>query len=273
MLLFGSAFVVGKLILNTSVPPILYAALRMGIVFICLLPFWKFEIPSKKYFFPLLIFALSMGVGVSMFTQLAINESTILSPVIIGGQLAVPFALILSSFFLGEKISSKKWFFVLTAFFGIILIGFDPKLVDNMLALFLTSLMAFFYGISNVASRNIKNLRVTLSNGFMGFLGLIILLILSFIFEGNIVINIKNIESNIWILIIYAGAIVSVVAHMSLFYLYKFYSVDQVLPYYALFPVFGLIQTFIVFHEIPSFLVTLGGIIVIGSVYMVQKIR
>ena len=133
--------------------------------------------------------------------------------------------------------------------------------------------LAFFYGISNVASRNIKNLRVTLSNGFMGFLGLIILLILSFIFEGNIVINIKNIESNIWILIIYAGAIVSVVAHMSLFYLYKFYSVDQVLPYYALFPVFGLIQTFIVFHEIPSFLVTLGGIIVIGSVYMVQKIR
>ena len=273
MVLFGSAFVVGKIVLNTNVPPILYAGLRMGIVFVCLLPFWKFEIPPKKYFFPLTIFALSMGVGVSMFTQLAINESDILSPVIIGGQLAVPFAIILSSFFLGETISSKKWFFVLTSFFGIILIGFDPKLVDNLLALFLTSLMAFFYAISNVSSRNIKKLRVTLSNGFMGLTGLIILLLFSYVFEGNVVTNIKNIENNVWILIIYAGAVVSVAAHMSLFYLYKFYSIGQVLPFYSLFPVFGLIQTFIVFREIPSLIVTFGGIIVIGSVYMLQKIR
>ena len=60
---------------------------------------------------------------------------------------------------------------------------------------------------------------------------------------------------------------------MSLFYLYKFYSVGQVLPFYALFPVFGLMQTFIIFGEIPSMLVTIGGIIVITSVFMVQKIK
>jgi len=37
--------------------------------------------------------------------------------------------------------------------------------------------------------------------------------------------------------------------------------------------IFGLIQTFIVFKEIPSMLASLGDIIVIGSVFMLQKIR
>ena len=60
---------------------------------------------------------------------------------------------------------------------------------------------------------------------------------------------------------------------MSLFFLYKFYPVGKVLPFYALFPVFGLIQTFIIFNEIPSLIMTLGGIIVVGSVFLIQKVK
>ena len=45
----GSAFPVAKLALNNSVPPILMASLRMGLVLIILIPFWKFKIPEKKY--------------------------------------------------------------------------------------------------------------------------------------------------------------------------------------------------------------------------------
>ena len=46
---YGSAFPVTKLALNDSVPPILMASLRMGIVLIILIPYWKFKIPEKKY--------------------------------------------------------------------------------------------------------------------------------------------------------------------------------------------------------------------------------
>ena len=49
MIAHGSAFPVAKLALNNSVPPILMASLRMGLVFIILIPFWKFKIPKKKY--------------------------------------------------------------------------------------------------------------------------------------------------------------------------------------------------------------------------------
>ena len=60
----GSAFPVTKLVLNDSVPPILMASLRMGLVLIILIPFWKFKIPEKKYIPSLIAFSISMGVMV-----------------------------------------------------------------------------------------------------------------------------------------------------------------------------------------------------------------
>ena len=48
MIAHGSAFPVAKLALNNSVPPILMASLRIGLVFLLLIPFWKFRLPNKK---------------------------------------------------------------------------------------------------------------------------------------------------------------------------------------------------------------------------------
>jgi O-acetylserine/cysteine efflux transporter len=45
------------------------------------------------------------------------------------------------------------------------------------------------------------------------------------------------------------------------------------MPFYSLFPIFGLILTFLIFGEIPTILSTIGGAIVIISVYQLQKIR
>ena len=42
---------------------------------------------------------------------------------------------------------------------------------------------------------------------------------------------------------------------------------------YALFPVFWLILTFLIFGEIPTLIMVTGGIIVVLSVFMLQKIR
>ena len=107
--LFGSAYPVQKVIFNENVPPLLMGSLRMLVVFICLLPFWKFKIPDRKYWLPLFCFSIAMGFLANVFMTLSLNEAKIVSPIIIGSQLAVPFAILLSSFFLGEKVSLKKW--------------------------------------------------------------------------------------------------------------------------------------------------------------------
>ena len=66
----GSAFPVAKLALNNSVPPILMASLRMGLVMLILIPLWKFKIPEKKYLKSLIMFSVSMGVMVYLFMNL-----------------------------------------------------------------------------------------------------------------------------------------------------------------------------------------------------------
>jgi O-acetylserine/cysteine efflux transporter len=270
---YGSAFPVTKLALNDSVPPILMASLRMGIVLIILIPYWKFKIPEKKYLPSLIFFSISMGVMVYVFMTLSLFYSSIISPVIVGSQLAIPFGVMLSALMIGENISLKKWFLIFCAFFGIVIIFFDPELANNFLGLFYAGLMALFFGLAQVYSRQLKSLDVSLTNAFTGLFGFVILMILSFFIEGNVVSNIQSINFTTWIFIFYQAIVVSLGAHLLMFYLYKFYTVGQIFPSYSLFPIFGIGLSFLIFGEVPTFLFVAGSIIVLTSVFLLHKTR
>jgi len=270
---YGSAFPVTKLALNDSVPPILMASLRMGIVLIILIPYWKFKIPEKKYLPSLIAFSISMGVMVYVFMTLSLFYSSIISPVIVGSQLAIPFGVLLSALMIGENISLKKWILIFCAFFGIIIIFFDPELANNILGLFYAGLMALFFGLAQVYSRQLKSLDISLTNAFTGLFGFIILMILSYLVEGNVISNITSINLTTWIFIFYQAVVVSLGAHLLMFYLYKFYTVGQIFPSYSLFPIFGIGLSFLIFGEVPTFLFVVGSIIVLTSVFLLHKTR
>ena len=269
----GSAFPITKLVLNDSVPPILMATLRMGLVLRILITFWKFKIPEKKYLPSLILFSISMGVMVYVFMTLALYYSKIISPVIVGSQLAIPFGILASALILNENISLKKWLLIFSAFIGVLIIFFDPKLVDNFLGLFFASLMAFSFALSQVFSRQLRDLDISLTNAFTGLFGFIVLLIISFFIEGDTILTIKSISLNSWILISYQAIVVSLGAHLMMFYLYKFYTIGQIFPSYSLFPIFGIALSFLIFGEVPTILFILGCIIVITSVFFLHKIK
>jgi len=270
--LFGSSYPVGKIIFNNDVPPLLMGSLRMLIVFIVLLPFIKLQIPKRKYWLPLLGFGFFMGFATNVFLNLSIYVADILAPTIIGAQLSIPFGILLSSIFLKEKVNFKKWILIFSSFFGVFLIGFDPALTNEKLALGLVTMMSFFYGGSQVFSRYLKELDVIYTNAFMALIGFILLLIFSMMFEGNPKDNIISIELNSWLLILHSAIFISIIAHMSIFYLYKTYTVQKIFPFYSLFPIFGILQTMFFFGEIPTIIIMLGGIIVIVSIYLLNKL-
>jgi|TARA_B100000902_G_scaffold164110_1_gene159158 O-acetylserine/cysteine efflux transporter len=273
MIAHGSAFPVAKLALNNSVPPILMASLRMLLVFIILIPFWRFKLPKKKFFKPLLIFSISMGVLVYVFMNLSLYHSSIISPIILGSQLAIPFGILASALILEENISKNKWLLIVASFIGILIIFFDPKLNENYLGLFFASLMALFFGLAQVYSRQLKELPISMINASTGIFGFSILMIISILIEGNSYIHIKQIDPKSWILISYQAVVVSLCAHLLMFYLYKFYTVGQIFPFYSLFPIFGIILSYLTFGEVPTMLFLLGGIIVISSVFLLHKIK
>ena len=139
--------------------------------------------------------------------------------------------------------------------------------------LFFASLMALSFGLAQVYSRELRNLDTSLLNAFVGLTGFIILLIISYIVEGDTILNITSISSNSWMLISYQAIVVSLGAHLLMFYLYKFYTVGQIFPSYSLFPIFGIALSFIIFGELPTIMFVLGSIIVITSVFFLHKIK
>ena len=273
MIAHGSAFPVAKLALNNSVPPILMASLRMGLVFLILIPFWRFQFPKKKFIKPLILFSISMGVLVYVFMNLSLFHSSIIAPIILGSQLAIPFGILASAFILNENISKNKWILIFTSFIGIIIIFFDPKLTENYLGILFAALMALFFGLAQVYSRQLKELPTSMINASTGIFGFIILMIISIFIEGNVIFNVEKINFESWLLISYQAVIVSLCAHLLMFYLYKFYTVGQIFPFYSLFPIFGIILSYLVFGEVPTILFILGGIIVITSVFFLHKIK
>ena len=142
MIFFGSVYPLGKLGTN-NIPPILFSSLRVLFIFIVILPFFKFKLPSKNLFLPLLIFSIVMGIGVYVTLYYALNISSLVSPIIIGTQLTIPFGLILSFVFLKEKISIKKWFLVLFSFIGIVIVAYDPRISDEWIAILIISLIKY----------------------------------------------------------------------------------------------------------------------------------
>ena len=92
MFMFGSAYPIGKIGIN-HFPPLLMGSLRVLFLFLFILPFFKFSIP-KKNFKHLLLFSFIMGVCVYAFCYLALDFSSLVSPIIIGAQLTIPFGLI-----------------------------------------------------------------------------------------------------------------------------------------------------------------------------------
>jgi O-acetylserine/cysteine efflux transporter len=201
----------------------------------------------------------------------ALSFTSIVAPIIIGAQLAIPFGLILSLIFLKEEISLFKWTLIFIAFAGIVVIAYDPNFINERIALIFCILMAFFYALANMMARRLKDIDTSVLNGWCNFLAFFPLIITSFIFDGNPIIIISNLNNSTFLVILHASLIVSVIGHAGMFYLYRFYSVATVLPFYSLFPIFGIVLTYLMFKEILTIQQFIGSVLVIGSVYLIHR--
>ena len=137
-----------------------------------------------------------------------------------------------------KKISKIQWLLIFSSIFGVVLIGFDPKISEEILGMILIGCMAFFYAFAQVISRYLKSLDLMFTNSVMGLVGFVTLMLGSIFYEGQTIYNLQNISLDGWLLIFHHGVLCSIMGHTMMFYLYKFYPVGRVLPFYALFPSF-----------------------------------
>ena len=163
MVLYGSAYPVGK-IGTLDAPPLFLSAMRVLCVFLFFLPFFKFRLPPRQLYLPLVGFAGSMGVCTYAFMYYALSFTSIVAPIIIGAQLAIPFGLILSLIFLKEEMFIKE-----PKKQGDQSSIQTPHFINERIALIFCILMAFFYALANMMARRLKDIDTSVLNGWCNF--------------------------------------------------------------------------------------------------------
>ena len=118
-LIWGLHFIVMKLTMGQTAEPLFYAALRMTLVMICLLPFLKWH---KGQMHKILLGGLGYGALNYAFMFPAL-ELTTASAAAITIELYVPFSIILSVLFLKEKIGLWRALGVGLAIIGVAIIA------------------------------------------------------------------------------------------------------------------------------------------------------
>jgi O-acetylserine/cysteine efflux transporter len=71
--------------------------------------------------------------------------------------------------------------------------------------------------------------------------------------------------------LLHSALVISLLAHVWMFSLYRHYPVATVIPYYVLMPVFGVTLSILVLDERLTPQIVLGAAIVLGATYAVNR--
>ncbi|MCH9757519.1 MAG: EamA family transporter [Proteobacteria bacterium] len=270
--IFAGAYIAGKFGVN-HFPPLFFSGARFLLVFLALLPFFRWHPVPRTHLKPFLGFCFSMGIGVYASMYLALSLADGVSGILIGTQFSVPMAALLGMWWLKDKISQTTWLGIILAFVGVMIVGFDGAILGYGFAFSLIILSAFFYASANVLSQKLSGKVSVLNlNAWMALLSAPPMFLCSLLFEQQQWQALTTADSGDWAALLYSALVVTLVGHCGMFVLLRRYPVALIMPYYVLVPIFGVIGSIVMFSETPTLKFYLGAVIALSGVWVVNVI-
>jgi O-acetylserine/cysteine efflux transporter len=262
-LAWGGNFLTSSLALR-EIPPFLFSALRLGLVALCLLPFLHRPAPGQ---WPrLILVALFNGAlhfGLSFWAlQLAGNLA---SPAILM-QSYVPMATLLAVIFLGERIGWKTTAGIALSFAGVLVLGFDPVVLQSPLSMWLMLASAAMIAIGTVLMRGLTGFTAFSQQGWSALIGVAPLLAASAWLESDQWAGLADASATAWGGVVYSALVASVLGHGLYYWLIQRHAVSVLMPYLLLAPLVA-IALGVMFHgDVLGPRLLLGGAMVLGGV-------
>ena len=272
MLLFGSSYPVGKIGVN-NISALVFVTLRVGIMALALLPFLQIKTFNKVNYKYILSFTVAMGLIVYPMIYLSLQYSISTSGIIILMQCSIPTGVMMSAFFLKENVSYKRWLVIGFVIFGVIIVGFDPLILREPLGILFAVIGGFGYALASLFSKYLQRENPLNVNAWMAIITFPCLALLTLILEPDAIDQVLGMNQISIVTVLYSGLVLSCVAQVGMFWLYKYYDVQTVLPLYSLFPIFGILLTILMLDEYLTDYIIIGTVIVISGNYILQKIR
>lgn len=250
-----------------EVPPLLFTAVRFAILGAALLPFLK--PPSQGQWPRLVIVGLCLGVlhfGLS-FTALKLSGD-LSSPAIVM-QSYVPMTALLGRFVLGERFAWRTGLAIAVSFAGVLVLGFDPVVLQHPAALVTMLISAVFLAVATVLMKGLKGLDVFSQQGWIAVVSVLPLLLLSHALEPGAIARLPQASWVAWAGAAYAAFVSSLLGHGLYYVLVKRHPIAQVTPWLLLTPVFAMGLGIAFWGDRPGPRLLIGGAMVLGGVLMI----
>jgi len=264
-LLLGFGFAIAKPAMQ-QFPPFLLMGLRFTIAALILI--WWFPIP-KKFLKDLFIVSLIGGTLTYGLVYMGLDRIDASSSILLV-HTEVPFGVIIAYFLFKERPGIKNIHGIAIAFVGLFILLGAPNLEGKLIGVLLLLFGAFFWSLGMVMakplSKKIGGFAVTawvsLFSGPMLLLG-------SFIFDGNTINYFLSADSKGWLIVAYLSLIMQPLAYGTWYHVMGRNPVHKVMPVMLLLPLTGLSTAIFLLGEEPTKQVFIGGAIILFGIGMI----
>ena len=250
-----------------QIPPMMFAALRLGLLALVLAPLVKR--PPQGQWPQLLALGLCNGTLNFAMSLWSIKLAGDLSSPAIIQQCYVPMSVLLAWMLLGERFGWRSGVAIAISFAGVLVLGFDPIVLDRPLSLLLMLGSGFVLALGTIVTRRLHGLDALSAQGWTAIVGVLPLLLASLAFESGAVAAVAAADALAWASVVYAALVSSLLGYGLYYVLVQRHPVAQITPYLLLSPVLAVALGIAFWGDRPGPKLWTGGAMVLGGVLLI----
>ncbi len=253
--------------------PITFTVVRFFLVLMLLLPLLRF--PPRHQWGLLLACCWTMGALHFGLVFFALGRSHDISSIALLMQVYIPISTLLAIVFLGERVGWRTASGIAIAFSGVLVMGLDPLVLDQLDVLLLVLASALFLAIGTILMRRLEGIGVLSFQAWNAALSLPILIVFAFWFEQPIETLKSSVDNpGVWLAVIYSAIGASILGHGGFYWLIQRHEVNKVTPYLLLVPVLAVLLGVIFWGDRPGpRLLVGGGLVLLGVLWVTLRAR
>ena len=250
-----------------EIPPFLFTALRFALLAVPLVFFLKRPAPGQW----LRLIAIVLCVGVLHFglSFSALKLAGDLSSPAIVMQSYIPMTALLAWWVLGERFAWRTGLAITVSFAGVLVLGFDPLVLDQPASLLLMLVAAALLAIGTVLMKGLRGMDVFSQQGWTAVMSVLPLLAISAWLEPGAIAQLPQASWVAWAGALYAAFLSSLLGHGLYYVLVQRHPVAQVTPWLLLVPVLAVALGIVFWGDRPGPRLWIGGAMVLGGVLIV----
>lgn len=243
-----------------------FTALTLRLIFVVFIlsPFLK-TIPNKQDFFVLFLATIALVPGHFGLLFLSILNTKSVGGISVLIQLSIPFSIIFAWILFKDRPSNLRIIGLIISFVGIIILLYDPSLLESKNAFILAICSAFCLGIYFIIVKSLMNIKSLALIAWTSLLGVPMMYIFM-LFSNNSFSSIIEIEStNTYIAFFYTVIAGSVLGHGIWAYLLKTQDISFISPFLLLVPMLAIVLSSILLNEEIKFsFIVISSVIIFG---------